>query len=113
MPRTSGFPSNGPTPIASSSAPIASWRTLPCRRPRARCRRASGRRTDDCEHVPGVYHALRRLPNYLDAAGVPRDPHFAAAAAHFEGWGCLHALEHTAGAGLFVELRARDMLPAD
>jgi hypothetical protein len=68
---------------------------------------------DGCEHVPGIYYALRRLPEQLDTAGVRRDPHFAAAAAHFEGWGCLHALEHTADASLLAELRARDALPVD
>jgi hypothetical protein len=66
---------------------------------------------DSFAHVPGVYHALRRLPGHLDAAGVRRDPQFAAAGAHFEGWGCLHALEHTADAGLLAELQARNALP--
>jgi hypothetical protein len=68
---------------------------------------------DGLAHVPAVYHALRQLPEQLDAAGVRRDPHFAAAAAHFEGWGCLHALEHTADRGLLADARSRDALPLD
>lgn len=68
---------------------------------------------DGLAHVPGVYHALRRLPEHLDAAGVRRETQFAAAAAHFEGWGCLHALEHTADRGLLGELRTRDALPVE
>ncbi|MEA2445770.1 MAG: hypothetical protein QOJ12_3062 [Thermoleophilales bacterium] len=64
-------------------------------------------------HLPAVYEAVRLLPSALRARGVPLAERFAVTAAHFEGWGGLEALEHTAPVALVAALREYDELPKE
>jgi len=67
---------------------------------------------DDAEaHVPAVIEIVRRLPAALTSRGLPLTERFAAAAAHFEGWGALETLEPVAAPELIAELRRHHELP--
>ena len=58
---------------------------------------------------PPVLDVVRRLPTALEA--LPRMPHFAAAAAHFEGYGPEYVLRTVASPELKAQLAARDEFP--
>jgi hypothetical protein len=80
--------------------------------------KATFRKTDDGDvdgmaHLPGVIELVRRLPGALAAHGVAVTERFAAAAAHFEGWGARDALDATASAELRAALEAHGELPID
>jgi hypothetical protein len=68
---------------------------------------------DGMAHLPAVIELVRRLPDALAAHGVAVTERFAAAAAHFEGWGARAALDATASAELRAALEAHGELPID
>lgn len=62
---------------------------------------------------PGTVEAARRLPGALREAEVELEEHFAASAAHFEGWGSRAVLHAVASRKVLKALAARDELPDD
>ncbi|HEX5618825.1 MAG TPA: hypothetical protein VFX51_10415 [Solirubrobacteraceae bacterium] len=62
---------------------------------------------------PATVEVVRRLPAALRSAGVDLTDDFAAAAAHFEGWGARAILKEVADRRLLRALRKRGELPEE